>query len=153
MSHHDKRIAIIGAGFSGLGVAIRLQQAGYRNLTIYERASDVGGTWRDNTYPGAACDVQSHLYSYSFAPSPDWSRAYGTQDEILAYIRHCVDRFELRRLIKFDTNVERAEFDDQREVWQITTHSGRTRDCRTGGAHARVSTHPVMDHAETGSRL
>ena len=71
----DTQIAIIGSGFGGLGAAIRLRQRGFEDFLIFERASDVGGTWRDNSYPGCACDVQSHLYSFSFAPNPDWSRS------------------------------------------------------------------------------
>jgi cation diffusion facilitator CzcD-associated flavoprotein CzcO len=78
------RIAIVGSGFAGLGMAIRLQQMGITSFTIYEAASGIGGTWRDNTYPGAACDVPSHLYSFSFEANPAWSRAFSSQAEILA---------------------------------------------------------------------
>ncbi len=84
---HQVDFAIIGAGFSGLGAAIRLKQAGYSDLVILERADDVGGTWRDNTYPGCRCDVQSSLYSYSFAPKPDWSETYPSQPELWDYLR------------------------------------------------------------------
>ena len=80
------RIAIIGAGFAGLGAAIRLRQAGIDDFEILERSHDLGGTWRDNSYPGCAVDVQSHLYSYSFAPNPDWSHVYSPQEEIWSYI-------------------------------------------------------------------
>ena len=78
------RVAIVGAGFSGLGLAIRLKQRGLENFVILERANDIGGTWRDNTYPGCACDVPSHLYSFSFAPNPNWSRRFSPQREIWA---------------------------------------------------------------------
>ena len=78
------RIAIVGSGFAGIGMAIRLRQMGLESFTIYEAAGDIGGTWRDNTYPGAACDVPSHLYSFSFEPNPGWTSAYGPQAEILA---------------------------------------------------------------------
>ena len=81
----DLPIAIIGSGFAGIGAAIRLKQAGIHSFTIFERASEIGGTWRDNTYPGAACDVPSFSYSYSFEPKPDWTRVYSPQAEILAY--------------------------------------------------------------------
>src|SRR5918992_858877 len=81
----DFRVAIIGAGFGGLGTAIRLRQRGEEDFVIFERAGDVGGTWRDNSYPGCACDVQSHLYSFSFAPEPDWSRRFSRQPEIWRY--------------------------------------------------------------------
>ena len=76
------RIAIIGAGFSGLGAAIRLRAAGIDDFVVLERAAQVGGTWRDNSYPGCQCDVPSHLYSYSFAPNPEWSRTFSPQGEI-----------------------------------------------------------------------
>ena len=80
------RVAIIGSGFGGIGMACRLRQAGIETFTIYEKADAVGGTWRDNTYPGAACDVPSHLYSLSFAPKTDWSRKFPEQAEILGYL-------------------------------------------------------------------
>ena len=83
----DVRIAVIGAGFGGLGTAIRLKQAGIDDFVVLERGDDIGGTWRDNSYPGCACDVPSHLYSYSFAPNPDWSRAFSSQPEIQAYLQ------------------------------------------------------------------
>src|SRR5437899_3161390 len=86
-------VAILGTGFSGLGMAIRLKQQGYDDFVVLERADDVGGTWRDNTYPGCACDVPSHLYSFSFAPNPLWSRAYSPQSEIWEYLRRCAERF------------------------------------------------------------
>src|ERR671915_2603961 len=87
----DFEIAIIGAGFGGLGTAIRLRQRGTDDFVIFERATDVGGTWRDNTYPGCACDVQSHLYSFSFAPNPDWTRTFARQAEIRAYLERVAD--------------------------------------------------------------
>ena len=87
------RIAIIGSGFTGLGMGIRLRQAGIEDFEILERSDDIGGTWRDNSYPGCAVDVQSHLYSYSFAPNPDWSKVYSPQEEIWAYIRRCAEEF------------------------------------------------------------
>ena len=80
-------VLIIGSGFAGIGMAIRLKQAGIHSFTIFERASEIGGTWRDNTYPGCACDIPSHLYSFSFAPNPDWSMSFSPQPEIQAYIR------------------------------------------------------------------
>src|ERR671939_294465 len=86
--------AIIGSGFSGLGMAIRLKQAGDDDFVVLERAGDVGGTWHYNTYPGCACDVPSHLYSFSFAPNPDWSRTYSHQPEIRAYLERVVEDFE-----------------------------------------------------------
>ena len=90
----EPSIVIVGAGFSGLGMAIRLRQAGITDFVILEKADRIGGTWRDNHYPGAACDVESHLYSFSFAPNPEWSRTFAPQAEILAYLEQCVERYE-----------------------------------------------------------
>lgn len=87
-SNKNVRIAIIGTGFGGLGLAIRLKQAGFRQFTLFEKAADVGGVWRDNTYPGAACDVPSHLYSFSFEQELGWKNRYGTSQEIYQYLRH-----------------------------------------------------------------
>src|SRR5882757_8463126 len=98
-------VVIIGAGFAGLGTAIRLVQSGIEDFVILERGDRVGGTWRDNTYPGAACDIPSLLYSFSFAMNPQWSRGYSGSEEILDYIDDMVSRFDLKRFIEFETNV------------------------------------------------
>ena len=99
-------IAILGAGFSGLGMAIRLREQGIEDFLVLERHEDVGGTWWANTYPGCACDVPSHLYSFSFAPNPDWSRTYSPQPEIRDYLQRCARDFDLYRSIRFGTTVE-----------------------------------------------
>ncbi|MBA0126204.1 NAD(P)/FAD-dependent oxidoreductase [Haloechinothrix sp. YIM 98757] len=117
-------VLIIGAGFAGLGTAIRLKQAGITDFVILERGSDVGGTWRDNTYPGAACDVPSLLYSFSFVPNPDWRRAYSGSREILEYIHHMVDTFDLRRHIRFHTNVTGLEYHEETALWSARTEDG-----------------------------
>ena len=99
MSHalpSHTRIAVVGSGFSGLCMAIRLKQEGIDDFVVLERADEVGGTWRDNTYPGATCDVPSHLYSFSFAPNPDWSRSFSAQPEIQSYLEDCAERFQVR---------------------------------------------------------
>jgi cation diffusion facilitator CzcD-associated flavoprotein CzcO len=118
------RIAIIGAGFAGLGVAIRLRQAGIDDFEILERSHDLGGTWRDNSYPGCAVDVQSHLYSYSFAPNPDWSQVYSAQEEIWSYIRRCADEHGVTDRIRFGHQVTGADWDDERERWLVQTTAG-----------------------------
>ena len=118
------RIAVLGTGFGGLGMAIRLRQAGITSFTIYEKADGVGGTWRDNSYPGAECDVPSHLYSLSFAPKHDWSRHYPEQPEILAYLEDCADRFGLRPHIRFGTEIAMARFDDVAAEWRLETTTG-----------------------------
>ena len=122
----DMNVVIIGAGFSGLGMAIRLKEAGLHDFTLLERADDVGGTWRDNHYPGAACDVASHLYSFSFEQNPNWSRAFGRQPEIFDYIRRCTEKYDLRRYIRFNTAVVSATFDEHSGIWTVTTADGDT---------------------------
>lgn len=113
------RVAIIGAGFGGLGMGIALRRAGFANFTIFEKSDDIGGVWRDNTYPGAACDVPSHLYSFSFEPNRDWSRRYSAQADILAYLRCLVDRYDLADHLRLGTEVVRADFDGTTGRWQI----------------------------------
>lgn len=120
--HH--RIVIIGSGFAGLGAAIRLKQEGEQDFVILERSDEVGGVWRDNTYPGCACDVQSHLYSFSFAPNPNWSRAYSPQGEILAYLRDCASRFGVLPHVRFGHAVKQATWDDDLRKWRIETSQG-----------------------------
>ncbi len=115
---------IIGAGFGGVGLAIRLDQAGISDWLILEKGNDVGGTWRDNSYPGAACDVPSHLYSYSFEPKPDWSTRYARQEEIHQYIRHCVRKYYLAPRLRLDCEVTAARFDEKSGLWYVTTGQG-----------------------------
>ncbi len=114
-------VAIVGTGFSGLGAAIRLKQCGYDDFMVLERASDIGGTWRDNTYPGCACDIPSNLYSFSFAPNPRWSHTYPLQREILAYLRECARRFDILPHIRWDNELQQAHWDGDELRWHITT--------------------------------
>ncbi|MGI8512749.1 MAG: flavin-containing monooxygenase [Solirubrobacteraceae bacterium] len=120
-------IAVIGAGFSGLGTAIRLKQEGHTDFVVLERGENVGGTWWFNTYPGCQCDVPSHLYSYSFAPNPAWTRTYSRQDEIREYLQHSADRFGVRPFIHTDTSAELAVWDEDAGVWEIQTDRGNLR--------------------------
>jgi cation diffusion facilitator CzcD-associated flavoprotein CzcO len=120
--HH--RIAIVGTGFSGLGMAIRLKQEGEHDFVLLERADDIGGTWRDNTYPGCRCDVPSHLYSFSFAPNPNWSSTFSPQSEILDYLKDCAERFEVMPHVRFETELESASWDNDDEIWRIETSQG-----------------------------
>jgi len=117
-------VGIVGAGFGGVGIAIRLREAGIENLTIFERGDSVGGVWRANTYPGAACDVPSHLYSYSFAPGQRWSRRYAPQAEIQSYLEEVTDTFGLRPHLRLNTEVVGAEFDAATGRWSIETAAG-----------------------------
>lgn len=118
------RVAIVGSGFSGLGAAIRLTQAGIDDLVVFERGDDVGGTWRVNRYPGAACDVPSRLYEFTFAPNPAWSTRYARRDEIWRYLRNCADRFDVHRHVCFGHDVRRAVWDDDEARWHIATSRG-----------------------------
>ena len=115
---------IVGAGMSGLLAAIRLKQAGYGKLLIVERSEGLGGTWWSNRYPGCACDIPSHFYSYSFAPNPDWTRAYPQQSEILTYFNRVADRYGLRPHIRFGAEVASAAFDEQAGGWTVTMADG-----------------------------
>lgn len=114
-------VLIVGAGFAGLGMAIRLKQAGIEDFIILERGNAVGGTWRDNQYPGAACDIPSNLYSYSFAPNPNWSRSFSGSEEILDYVHHLVAEFGLEKHIRFEQNVAELRFDETKGIWTATT--------------------------------
>ena len=120
--HH--RIAIVGTGFAGLGMAIRLRQEGEQDFVLLERAAAIGGTWRDNTYPGCRCDVPSHLYSFSFAPNPNWSSTFSPQSEILGYLKDCAERFGVMPHVRFDTELESASWDDDDGLWRIETSQG-----------------------------
>ncbi len=124
---HDHDIVIVGSGFSGLGMAIRLKQAGMRDFAVLERAGEVGGTWQANTYPGCACDVPSHLYSFSFAPNPDWTQTYSPQPEIWDYLRRCADEFALRPHIRLNTAVESATWLEEEKRWEVETTQGTYR--------------------------
>lgn len=119
-----KTVLIIGAGFAGIGTAIRLLQQGIDDFLILERSTDVGGTWRDNSYPGAACDVPSLLYSFGFEQNPNWSRAYSGSSEILEYIKGIVDKHALRRFIRFGVTVTGLHFDDETGTWTAETDEG-----------------------------
>jgi len=118
------RVAIIGSGFGGLGMAMRLQDAGEHDFCVLERGDDVGGTWRDNHYPGAACDVPSHLYSFSHRPNPDWSRSFSAQSEILAYLRRCAHESGVLDKVRFGHEVLAAAWDDDAQRWRIETSGG-----------------------------
>lgn len=128
---HTHETLIVGAGSAGLGSAIRLRQAGIRDVLILERGSSPGGTWRDNQYPGAACDIPSQLYSYSFAPNPGWSRAYSGSREILAYIEDMVREYQLQPLIRYGQEVIELAFDKSSRRWLAKTAGGQCYGART----------------------
>ena len=117
-------VGVVGAGFGGVGIGIRLREAGVDDFTIFERGETVGGVWRANTYPGAACDVPSHLYSFSFAPGHHWSRRYAPQPEILRYLTETADEFGITPRIRFGTEVTEARFDAEAGRWTLVTDAG-----------------------------
>ena len=118
------RIGIIGSGFAGLCAAIKLKQAGFDEFVIFERAADVGGTWRDNTYPGCACDIPSNLYSFSFERNPDWTRMYPLQGEIWTYLQRVVDKYGLRERMRFNAEVAEARYDEEASAWTVRFADG-----------------------------
>jgi cation diffusion facilitator CzcD-associated flavoprotein CzcO len=120
----ERRIVIIGSGFSGICLGIKLKQAGIETFTIFEKSDRVGGTWRDNTYPGAACDTPAFSYCFSFEQKTDWSRKWVPQPEILGYLEHCVRKYGLEPHLRFGSEVESARFDEHESVWRIRTTAG-----------------------------
>ncbi|MUL44447.1 NAD(P)/FAD-dependent oxidoreductase [Mycobacterium sp. CBMA293] len=144
--------AIIGAGFAGIGAAIRLKDQGITDFAIFERGTRVGGTWRDNTYPGAACDIPSRLYSYSFAPNPDWSHTYSGSEEILGYIDSMVESAGIAPHIQFGHNVTGVEYDEVLGEWTVNIEGREPVQARTvivaSGPLANVS-FPKIDGIDT----
>ena len=119
------KVAIIGGGFGGIAMAIRLLQNNIQDFVILEKATDFGGTWRENQYPGAACDVQSHMYSLSFAPKKDWSKRYAEAPEIFAYIQSLIQEFQLKKYTELDCEVLGAHYNEERCEWQLNLNKER----------------------------
>ena len=120
----DHDVIVIGAGFSGIGAAIKLDEEGFSNLLILEQSDGVGGAWHANTYPGVAVDIPSFSYSFSFAKNPNWSRVYAPGEELKAYAEWCVDHFKIRDRVRLNTKVVAAEFDDAADLWTLDTADG-----------------------------
>ncbi|MGH3519251.1 MAG: flavin-containing monooxygenase [Haloechinothrix sp.] len=118
------KVVIVGTGFSGLGMAIQLKNAGITDFVILEKADEVGGTWRDNSYPGCACDIQSHMYSFSYEQNPNWSRAFSGQPEIFDYLKGVADSYDLRPHIRFGVEMASARWDDDAREWTVTGAGG-----------------------------
>ena len=143
---------IIGAGFSGICLGKRLLDEGISHFRIADKAPKAGGTWYWNSYPGAACDVQSHFYSFSFEPNPDWSRKYSPWNEIQAYAEHCVDTYGLRSHIDPGKEVALSRFDDSEGLWEVSFTDGSRVLARhvidgTGGLHVPLI--PDFEGADT----
>lgn len=119
-----RRVVIVGAGFGGIGAAIRLRQAGIDDFVVLERSGDVGGTWQANSYPGCQCDIPSHLYSFSFAPNPDWSRTYSPQPEIWEYLRRVARDHDVMQHIRFAQEVSDCSWQENRGSWRVESASG-----------------------------
>jgi|694.fasta_scaffold30920_4 cation diffusion facilitator CzcD-associated flavoprotein CzcO len=119
MKNYDVEFAIIGTGFGGIIASLELQKNNFQSIMMFEKASEIGGTWRDNVYPGCACDVSSYLYSIHDEPNPDWSNMFSSQKEILAYLKNIVAKNKLNEKIKFDTEVVKIEFENQEQVWNL----------------------------------
>ncbi|WP_158846448.1 flavin-containing monooxygenase [Saccharothrix deserti] len=124
--HREVEVLVVGTGFSGLGMAIELKRTGERDFVVLEKAGDLGGTWRDNSYPGCACDVPSHMYSFSFELNPRWSRMFARQPEIWDYLKRVAEKYGLREHIRFNSKVSGARWDEDEKVWHVTTENGDT---------------------------
>ena len=120
----DHDVAIIGAGFSGIGAAIKLDKAGFGDFVLLEDGDGVGGAWHWNTYPGVAVDIPSFSYQFSFETTAGWSRIYAPGQELKAYAEHCVDKYALGSRLRLHTKVTAADWDDDRHVWRLTTAQG-----------------------------
>src|ERR1700761_6184746 len=120
----DVSVVIVGSGFSGIGMAVKLREQGIEDFVVLERGDGLGGTWHYNTYPGCGCDVPSHLYSFSFAPNPEWSRTYSKQPEIRAYLERVVDDFGVRSKIRLGCEVQGAAWDEDARRWRVQTSQG-----------------------------
>ena len=133
-------VLIVGSGFSGMGMAINLRRSGREDFIVIDKADEVGGTWRENTYPGCACDIPSHMYSFSYALNAEWTRHYSQQPEIWDYLRRVADDFDLRPKIHFSTELTGARWDETDQVWRVRTAHGPTYTARVlvsgvGGLH------------------
>jgi cation diffusion facilitator CzcD-associated flavoprotein CzcO len=120
----DHELIIVGSGFAGLGMAIRLKQEGENDFVLLEQDSGIGGTWRANTYPGCACDVQSHLYSFSFAPNPEWTRMFAPQEEIRTYLERTADEHDVRPHIQLESRLTAADWDEEARLWRVEVNEG-----------------------------
>ncbi len=122
----DFQVGIVGAGFGGLIAALRLKNSGHRSFVVFERAGEVGGTWRDNIYPGCACDVHSHLYSIASEPNPDWSELFSSQPEILAYLKNVVSKNQLEPHIRYNTDITDMQFLEDSGLWRVSDQNGQS---------------------------
>src|SRR6266567_9269178 len=120
----DHEVVIVGAGFSGIGAAIKLDDAGVSDYLLVDEGSGVGGAWHWNTYPGVAVDIPSFSYQFSFEKRADWSRVYAPGTELKAYAEHCVDKYRVRDRLRLNTRITEAAFDEAAHVWRLSTDAG-----------------------------
>ena len=140
-------VLIVGAGFSGICMGIKLLEAGMQSFLIIEKSAEIGGTWWDNRYPGCACDIPSHLYSFSFAPSTEWTRMYPGQQEIHDYLKRCVERYGLAPHLRLNTRFQEAAWDESESVWNITAADGvRIRARCLSPAWARCTSRTIRNY-------
>jgi cation diffusion facilitator CzcD-associated flavoprotein CzcO len=123
----DYEVLIVGSGFAGLGMAIRLKRAGESSFVVLEQGEGIGGTWRVNDYPGCACDVQSHLYSFSFALNPEWTRMFAPQEEIQRYLERCADEFDVRSHVRLESRMTCADWNESEGLWHVEINEGQDR--------------------------
>ena len=123
-NNKQRNISIVGCGFAAIALGVSLKRSGFNNFTILERSNEIGGVWRENTYPGAACDVPSRLYSFSFEQDYPWSLRYASQKEIFDYLQHCLDKYKLRSHIRTNTEVSQGSYNDQTNRWHLTLSDG-----------------------------
>src|SRR5207302_1968678 len=145
------QVLIVGAGFSGICMGIKLLEAGMQSLLIIEKSEEIGGTWWENRYPGCACDIPSHLYSFSFAPSTEWTRMYPGQEEIHDYLKRCVERYGLAPHLRLNTRFQEAAWDESESVWNITAADGvriRARVLVSGMGALHVPHYPELPGLE-----
>ena len=138
------KIVIIGSGFGGIGMGIGLRKAGFDDFVILEKAAELGGTWRDNRYPGCACDVPSPLYSFSYELNPDWSRLFAPQQEIWDYLRRCAAKYGIEEHIRYGSRVESMAWDEADRLWTVRTADGERYRASRGGLRRGCAAHPVV---------
>jgi cation diffusion facilitator CzcD-associated flavoprotein CzcO len=152
-SQPELDVVIVGAGFSGIGMAIALLKEGRTSFVVLERADDLGGTWRDNTYPGCACDIPSHLYSYSFEPKPDWSRMYPPQPEIRAYLQAVAAKYGVTPFIRFGRTVTAMTWEAQGRFWRVTTSDGQALTARIVASGMGGLSNPAIPQLKGAERF
>ncbi|MHB1835584.1 MAG: flavin-containing monooxygenase, partial [Solirubrobacteraceae bacterium] len=143
-SRPDHEVVVVGAGFSGIGLSIALRRAGFDDHVLIEEGDEVGGTWQWNRYPGVAVDIPSFSYQFSFERRTTWSRVYAPGKELLDYARHCAEKYDVRRHVRFGTRVTSAAFDEQEHLWRLTTSRGDELTARFLIAATGVLTQPKL---------